>query len=94
MLLQTSAESLNPEYGTSYEQTEDYLTILSMEEAEQYQDALSTLGLDFWVRTPGKTMDRTVYYSGGFHVIRPEGCVSNTEPLAVRPVIQVNRGGI
>ena len=94
ILPQKSKRSENQEYGTVYEETEDYLTILSMEEADRYQDVLSTFGLDFWVRTPGKTMDRTVYYSGGFHVMRPEGCVSNTEPLAVRPVIQVNRGGI
>lgn len=94
MLLQTSAESVNTEYGTSYEQTEDYITILSAEEAENYEEALSTMGLDFWLRTPGESMDRTVYYSGGFHTIRMAGCLSDSQPVAVRPVIRLDRTGI
>ena len=94
MLLQTSKESVNPEYGTSYGQTEDYLTVLSVEEAEKYQDVLSTMGLDFWVRTPGESMDRTVYYSGGFHTLRLAGCLSDSQPVAVRPVIRLDRKGI
>lgn len=94
MLLQKTEASENPEYETSYGEAEDYLSILSAEEAEAYSDALETMGLDFWIRTPGESMDRTVYYSGGFHVLRLDGCDSDLEPMAVRPVIQVNREGL
>ena len=61
---------------------------------EKTKEALSTMGLDFWLRTPGESMDRTVYYSGGFHTIRMAGCLSDSQPVAVRPVIRLDRTGI
>ena len=94
MLLQTSEDSENPEYGTVYEGTEDYLTILSVEEAETYQDILKTLSLEFWVRTPGDGMDRTVCYSGEYHDLRMSGIPSDTVTVTARPVIRLDRSSL
>ena len=93
MLSQTCERSENPEYGTSYEGTEEYLSILSVEQADMFKEELGKLSLDFWVRTPGDDMSRAVYYSGGAHIIRLYGCPVESDQVAVRPVIRVDRSG-
>ena len=95
MLLQTSQPSENEDYKTTYTgKTEDYLTILSVEEASGYKDAIETMGLDFWFRTPGHSMDTVCYISAPTHTMHTYGCPADQEGIAVRPVILVDRSRI
>ena len=81
--------TVNETYSTAYSETvTDYLALLSAEEIEQYQDIVSTLGNDCWVRTPGHAPDTAVFITSA-HVIRDYG-VPVTEKLCVRPVIKVS----
>ena len=92
MLLQTSEPSKNEDYKTKYtEKTEDYLTILSVEESAEYMDAIETMGLDFWFRTPGNSLDTVCYISAPTHTMHTYGCPADHEGIAVRPIILVDR---
>ena len=92
MLLQTSEPSENEDYKTKYtEKTEDYLTILSVEESAEYMDAIETMGLDFWFRTPGNSLDAVCFISAPTHTMHTYGCPADHEGIAVRPIIQVDR---
>ena len=88
---QVSGPSENTVYGTEYDgETEDYLTLLSMEEIEsgRYEQCLSELGHDYWLRTPGSTMESAAYLNSD-HEVRSYGVPVNDENMMVRPVILV-----
>ena len=92
IVLQTSGVSVNEEYGTSYdEETKDYLSLLSIEEAQEYMDVLQTLGNDFWYRTPGNSMETVCVMSGGSHEIKTYGYPADDTGVAVRPILKVRR---
>ena len=95
LLPQTSGPSANEEYNTAYTQTcEDYMTLLTAQEAQGVgmRRKLKQLGRNFWLRTPGDTME-TVSYVDGEHVIRSYGAPSDDPTIAVRPVILVDCSG-
>ena len=93
--VQISGYSENSGFGTFYdEETEDYLTLLTLEETPDYQKQLNTVGLDYWLRSPGHTYDTAAYISAGRHNRLYYGYPVNSQALAVRPVIKVNVKGI
>lgn len=90
LVLMDTEASDNSVYGISGGMsTRDYLRILSVEEAEQYMDILKSLGLDYWLRTPGNCDGTEAYISAG-HVIMDYGYPATSEKLSVRPVITVD----
>ena len=92
LMLQVSESSENSRYGTKYAgETEDYLTILSAEdiESERYAQSINELGHDYWLRTPGSTMESASYLNSD-HEIRYYGVPVNDESMMVRPVILVH----
>ena len=90
LVLQTSAPSENNEYGTAYpDETEDYLTILSVQEAEEYMDQLKSLGNDWWLRTPGHDLQSAAFITAR-HTIHLYGMNVSEQEMAVRPVIRVD----
>ena len=90
LVLQTSEPSVNEKYGTAYEETtQDYLTLISVEESAQYMEYLKALGMDFWMRTPGATMENAAFIAAS-HVIRTYGYPVNADDMMVRPVIKVD----
>ena len=92
LVLQKSEPSANAAYGTAYAgETQDYVTILSCEEiqSEKYSKSLESLGHDYWVRTPGNSMDCAAYISAD-HALREYGMPVNDEQMMVRPVILVS----
>ena len=94
ILARVSEPTVNETYETSWdEETEDYLTLLSVEEASEYAKALATLGLNFWVRTPGAHKGTAVFISAD-HVLRDYGYPMTDADTAVRPVISVDLGAL
>ena len=92
LVLQTSAPSHNEDYGTAYEETtEDYLTLLTAEEAEEEKTRalLESLSQNYWLRTPGHTMDTAALMDGG-HIVRTYGLPTDDDQMMVRPVIRVD----
>lgn len=84
--------TVNPDYGTGDEQsTQDYLSVLSVEEAQPYMAALRTMGRDFWFRTPGMEEGTFCFMSGGVHALRTSGYPAKEAKVAVRPVVRLDR---
>lgn len=69
--------------------TQDYVRILSEEEAGKYKDVLDTLGLNYWLRTPGNQEDTAVFMSAE-HSIMEYGYPVSSDGISVRPVIMVD----
>ncbi len=87
-----SQGSSNEEYGTAYtESTEDLVTILSVEETEKYHKTAVSLGLDWWLRTPGNDMG-TAAFQSALHEPVLYGCPVTQTAMAVRPVIRITCG--
>lgn len=87
-------ETVNNHYGTKdRKEVEDYIRILSIEEAEKYEKILKTLGLDYWLRTPGHEEGTVAYYSAG-HAVMDYGYPVSSEQISVRPVITVDCSGL
>ena len=93
MLLQQVSETVNEEFGTKTEGCEDYLTLLSAEECPLWQDALDTLSMDYYLRTPGEDASKEAYISGGSHKPMLFGCPKGTA-MTVRPVIRIDISGL
>ena len=94
LLLQTCGGSENEEYGSAWsEETQDYLTILSVQETGEYMKQLQTLGLNYWLRTPGASEDCAAFMSAD-HVVRTFGYPVSDTRTAVRPVIQIDTAGL
>ena len=93
MLLQQVPETVNEEFGTKAAGCEDYLTVLSAEECPRWQEALDTLSMDYYLRTPGEDETKEVFISGGSHKPMLFGCPKDTA-LAVRPVIRIDISGL
>ena len=92
ILLWENGPSVNAVYGTSYEDTtQDYLSVLSVEEAQPYMEILKTMGRDFWFRTPGAKPDTACFMSAGGHLPREYGYPVTEEEVAVRPVLRLDR---
>ena len=90
LLVQTSAPTENPLYGTAYTQeTQDYLTLPSIEDAEQYANLFKALGNECWLRTPGKGMDSAAFLSGA-HVVRTYGADVSDDQMLARAMIKVD----
>lgn len=90
ILKRDSAASANKTYGTSYDAVSgDYLSPLSAEEVEEYEEVVSKMGSDWWLRTPGADLS-TVSYMTGHHSVMSYGTPSDTDDIAVRPVILVD----
>lgn len=90
LILQTCAPSENEEYQTAYsDETQDYLTILSAEEASGYMEQLRTLSNDCWLRTPGHDLTAAAFITGR-HVIHYYGMNVSEQEMTVRPVIEVD----
>ena len=89
MILQQVPGTVNETYKTKADGTQDYLTLLSAEDCPLYQDALDTLSLDYYLRTPGENETKQAYISGGSHEPLLFGCPKDTV-MAVRPVIRVD----
>ncbi len=89
LLVQDLEPTENAEYSTGYtEAVQDYLTILSVDEAEEYKEVLDTLGGKFWLRNPGNDMTTAVYRSSDTDIMSYGYPV--TEEMIVRPVIRVD----
>lgn len=87
--------SVNSAYGTaSGKETQEFLSILSIEEVNSYQEILSTLsGVDYWLRTPGCTQDTAAFVSAGNSVMEYGYPVAQAQ-LSVRPVILLDCSGL
>lgn len=94
LLLQTSDASANAEYGTAYpDPAEDYLTLLSVEEINSgiYAQSIDELGHDYWLRTPGHSLECAAFVTAE-HTVRGYGVPVTDEQMMVRPVILVECG--
>ncbi len=95
---QDIAGSENTEYGTSYAGTAggeddaaltDMVTILSAKQANHYKSTLSDIGLNWWLRTPGNSLEAAAFYTSENKINWYGDDVTDTR-MAVRPVIVVN----
>ena len=93
ILCQEVPETVNESCGTKEEGTKDYLTLLSAEDCEVYQEALQALSLDYYLRTPGEDASKQAYVSGGSREPMLFGCPKDTV-MAVRPVIRIDLTGL
>ena len=88
---QTLTGSANADYQTAYEEeTQDYITLLSMEEMDKYLPSLQSMSVDFWLRTPGHAMDTAAFFDGASHTVKSYGYPVN-EAITMRPVIRLDR---
>lgn len=89
ILLTDVSNEANDAYGTDGgNDTQDKVFLLSKKEAEQYQDILKNIDLEFWLRTPGSAPDTAAYLS-----VRPRimdyGYPVSSRNLYTCPVIRV-----
>ncbi len=90
LLPQANAYTENADYGTAYEEAgEDTVTILSAQEAESYSEALTLADADFWLKTPGSTLETAAFYSGSGTVMT-YGVPVDSKALTVLPVVWVD----
>ena len=92
LLGQENAESVNENYGTVYPAgagvSSDLVTILSAQQAVKYRKTLSDLPLNWWVRTPGNTLQAAAFRTSEGEINWYGDAVGDAQ-LAVRPVIRV-----
>lgn len=69
--------------------TQDYVYLLSLEEARQYSDKLASLSLNWLLRSPGNA-ENTVAYVSSDHAVMEYGCPVNWDKFDIRPVIRVS----
>ena len=92
LVLYESLPSRNERYQTVYEETtQDYLTLLSTEEAQdpKMMKYLKNLSHSYWLRTPGGSMELAAYIDGE-QVIRFFGAPTDDPDMMVRPVIRID----
>ena len=92
MVAQTSGPTKNEQYGTKIEESvEDLLSLLSVEQAQTYQEdgLLKSTSADMWLRTPGHDMHSAAYMTANGNVILYGNDVLD-DSLSVCPLILVD----
>ena len=92
MVAQTSGPTKNEQYGTKIEESvEDLLSLLSVEQAQTYQEdgLLKSTSADMWLRTPGHDMRSAAYMTANGNVILYGNDVLD-DSLSVCPLILVD----
>ncbi|MDO4475398.1 MAG: DUF6273 domain-containing protein [Lachnospiraceae bacterium] len=85
----------NEQYGTQEKGgCEDHLTLLSAQQAEDYADILKSLGLNYWLRTPGHEDGTEAFVSAGRHQAMLYGYPTDSQELSVRAVIRIDCAGL
>ncbi|MDD2957075.1 MAG: DUF6273 domain-containing protein [Lachnospiraceae bacterium] len=93
LVLMQDANGENEAYKTAGgEDTQDYVTLLSLSEAEAYREVLDTMKLDMWLRSPGSQPDTAAYVTAGSSII-DYGCPVTQTGLYIRPVILIDCTG-
>lgn len=76
--------------GVLQENAVSYISILTLQEAEQYKEILNTLGgADYWLRSPGAQPDLAAFVTAADEIM-DYGYPVSSRQLSVRPVILVN----
>lgn len=79
----------NKEYGTDGgEDTEDKVTLLTGEMYEQYQELISTISMNFWIREPGYTQQNAQFVSHR-KVVMPYGYGVDSDQFYVIPMMRI-----
>jgi len=92
IVLTTVTNSDNTVYGTDGgSETEDYLFVLSMQEAQTYSTLLPTMNADTWLRTPGTGQNCAAFLSSNGKVMEYGYDVSGNQMTAL-PAMWFNYG--
>ena len=92
MVAQTPGPTENVQYGTKLEESvEDLVSILSVEQAQAYQEKgiLNSTSADMWLRTPGHDMGSASYMTSNGNIILYGNDVKD-DSLSVCPLILVD----
>ena len=92
MVVQTSDPTENAQYGTKLEESvEDLVSILSVEQAQAYQEdgIFKSTSADMWLRTPGHDLSSAAYMTSNGNVIFYGNDVKD-DSLSVCPLILVD----
>ena len=92
MVAQTPGPTENVQYGTKLEESvEDLVSILSVEQAQAYQEKgiLKSTSADMWLRTPGHDMGSASYMTSNGNIILYGNDVKD-DSLSVCPLILVD----
>lgn len=90
ILCKTLKNEENSVYHTAgCEDTEDYVSVFSEQEVNDYFDQIKSFALNWLLRTPGNA-ENTVMYMSHEHQIRTYGTLV-TDTMCIRPVIHVSR---
>lgn len=83
----TIANPDNPSTGIDGgNDTEDYIFILSMEEALKYLDIMPVSDYNIWLRTPGSSKSRAVFITSDKSIME-NGYEVNSGKMAIRPAL-------
>ena len=90
IVLQKCENPDNKTYGTDGgEDTEDYVTLLTPDMYEKYNDITSIIAMNFWLRAPGATRQAAEFVSHRKHIM-DYGYAVNSDDFYVVPVIKIN----
>ena len=89
LLTDVKNEGSNPYGIDGGADTQDYVYLLSAEEAQKYAEEIASINLNWLLRTPGNAKD-TVAYVSSDHAVMEYGCPVDWDKFDICPVIRVS----